>query len=322
MRFFDLRNGVSLSDEIKRRGMDLLGEIPFLLTQDRFDFSSSCMPLYEKHYPEIIAEIQALSKGLKIKEDILFALFFSMYAIVPASHCSCVAARDEENVIFGRNSDFYTRMKELNSHFIYDDYYGNSTAFLELEDGRNRAGLAIGFTSVFPCNPRPGLNSGLILRLLLEKSDSIETAIGILESIPISSSQTYMMADRKGHIAYVECSSEHMEIVEYREGRHFLVSTNRFILSEMQPYYLRVDDDWNAAARYGSIKTVFAKASSFGLETIKDSLISASSYDAASGHDTVWSVIEDMKSGQSYLCGGNPSKDGYYPINPCFEMML
>ena len=157
MRHFDLRNGFSLADEIKRRGIDILGEIPFPLTQDRFDFASSCLPLYEKHYPEIIMEIQNLAKGLNIDEKILFALFFSMYAIVPGAHCSCIAVRDDENVFLGRNSDFYIHMKDLNSHFIYDGYFGNSTAFLELEDGRNKAGLAIGFTSVFPHDPKPGL---------------------------------------------------------------------------------------------------------------------------------------------------------------------
>ena len=229
MRHFDLRNGSSLADEIKRRGIDLLGEIPFPMTQDRFDFASSCLPLYERYYPQIIMEIQNLAKGLKVEERILFALFFSMYAIVPSAHCSCIAMCDDENVFLGRNSDFFINMKETNSHFIYDGYYGNSTAFLELEDGRNKAGLAVGFTSVFPHNPKPGLNSGLILRLLLEKTDSVKSAISLLESIPIASSQTYMMADKSGHIAYVECSSEHMEKVEYSSGRHCLVSTNRFI---------------------------------------------------------------------------------------------
>ena len=195
MRHFDLRNGSSLADEIRRRGIDLLGEIPFPLTQDRFDFASSCLSLYEKHYPEIILEIQSLARGLKVDEKSLFTLFLSMYAIVPSAHCSCIAMCDDENVFLGRNSDFYIPMKDLNSHFIYDDCYGNSTAFLELEDGRNKAGLAIGFTSVFPHNPKPGLNSGLILRLLLEKADSVKSAIEILESIPIASSQTYMLAD-------------------------------------------------------------------------------------------------------------------------------
>ena len=246
MRHFNLRNGSSLADEIRRRGIDLLREIPFPMTQDRFDFTSSCLPLYERYYPGIILEIQSLAKGLKVDEKILFALFFSMYAIIPAAHCSCVAVRDNENVFLGRNSDFYIHMKDLNSHFIYDGYYGNSTAFLELEDGRNKAGLAIGFTSVFPHNPKPGLNSGLILRLLLEKADSVKSAIAILESIPIASSQTYMLADKSGHIAYVECASEHMEVMEYKEGRHYLISTNRFILPGMQPYSITVDDDWNA----------------------------------------------------------------------------
>lgn len=315
MRHFDLRNGSSLADEIRRRGIDLLGEIPFPLTQDRFDFALSCLPLYERYYPQIIMEIQNLAKGLKVEERILFALFFSMYAIIPAAHCSCVAVRDNENVFLGRNSDFYIHMKDLNSHFIYDGYYGNSTAFLELEDGRNKAGLAIGFTSVFPHNPKPGLNSGLILRLLLEKTDSVKSAIEILESIPIASSQTYMLADKSGHIAYVECSSEHMEVMEYKEGRRYLISTNRFILPGMLPCSITVDDDWNAEARHESIEAVLLRSSSWSLDTIRASLISASSYDITTGHDTVWSILEDMNAEQSYLCEGNPSRDDFHMVN-------
>ena len=315
MRHFDLRNGSSLADEIKRRGIDILGEIPFPLTQDRFDFASSCLPLYEKHYPEIILEIQSLARGLKVDEKSLFTLFLSMYAIVPSAHCSCIAMCDDENVFLGRNSDFYIPMKDLNSHFIYDDCYGNSTAFLELEDGRNKAGLAIGFTSVFPHDPKPGLNSGLILRLLLEKADSVKSAIAILESIPIASSQTYMLADKSGHIAYVECSSEHMEVMEYKESRHYLISTNRFILPGMQPCSIAVDDDWNAEARHESIEAVLLRSSSWSLDTIRASLISASSYDITTGHDTVWSILEDMNAEQSYLCEGNPSRDDFHMVN-------
>ena len=314
MRYFDLRDGSSLADEIKRIGIDLLGEVPFPMTQDRFDFASSCLPLYEKHYPEVVMEIENLAKGLNVDEKILFALFFSMYAIVPGAHCSCIAVCDDENVFLGRNSDFYIQMKDLDSHFIYDDYYGNSTAFLELEDGRNKAGLAIGFTSVFPHNTKPGLNSGLILRLLLEKADSVKSAIEILESIPIASSQTYMLADKSGHIAYVECSSTYMEIVECKEGRRYLISTNRFILPGMQIYSIKVDDDWNAEARHESIEMVLSSSSSWNLDTIKRSLVSASTCDTATGHDTVWSVLEDMRAGQGYLVEGNPSKDDFHSI--------
>lgn len=314
MRHFDLRNGSSLADEIKRRGIDILGEIPFPLTQDRFDFASSCLPLYEKHYPEIILEIQSMAKSLKVDEKILFTLFFSMYAIVPAAHCSYIAVRDDENVFLGRNSDFFISMKETNSHFIYDGYYGNSTAFLELEDGRNKAGLAVGFTSVFPHKPKPGLNSGLILRLLLEKADSVKKAIEILESIPIASSQTYMLADKSGHIAYVECSSEHMETVEYSSGRHYLVSTNRFILPGMQPCFIKVDDDWAAASRHESISAALSKSASWNLAAIKASLLSASSYNPDTGHDTVWSVIEDLQTGEGWLCEGNPAKEDFHSV--------
>ena len=310
MRHFDLTSS-SLSEEIKRRNIDILSEIPFPFTEERISFAQSCMKHYEKHYPEAIDEILSLSKGLKIDEKLLFALFFSMYAIIPNAKCSCVAIRDENNLMLARNSDFYKSMKELNSHFTYKNYYGNSTAFIELEDGKNKDGLAIGFTSVFPQSIKSGLNSGLILRLLLEKADSCEKAISILHSIPIASSQTFIMADRAGTIAYVECSANNIKVIKHDEGRRYLLSTNRFILSGMKDNNNARLDDWNAEARHNAMEKEIRKESFINLEKMKAILKSASIYPSSLDHDTVWSVIEDLKKGYSYLCEGNPKEESF-----------
>ena len=83
----------------------------------------------------------------------------------------------------------------------------------------------------------------------------------------------------------------------------------------MQPYSIKVDDDWNAEARHASIKMILTSSYSWNFDTIKASLISASSYDITTGHDTVWSVIEDMNAGKGYLSEGNPSRDDFQIVN-------
>ena len=125
-----------------------------------------------------------------------------------------------------------------------------------------------------------------------------------------------MLTDKGGHIAYVERSSEHMEVMEYKEGRRYLISTNRFILPRMLPCSITVDDDRNAEARHESIEAVLLRSSSWSLDTIRDSLVSASTYDTSTtGHDTVWSILEDMNAEQNYLCEGNPSRDDFHMVN-------
>ncbi len=53
-------------------------------------------------------------------------------------------------------------------------FWGNTTAFVEMEDGVNQAGLTIALTSVFPDQLKPGINVGMILRMLLEKCKTVE----------------------------------------------------------------------------------------------------------------------------------------------------
>ena len=56
--------------------------------------------------------------------------------------------------------------------FTNDSYAfnGNTTACVEMEDGINEYGLAIGLTAVYPTVKQLGLNAGMMLRLFLELS--------------------------------------------------------------------------------------------------------------------------------------------------------
>lgn len=96
--------------QLFKHGKILLYNVPFPVSQERISFGERCRPFYEKWYPEVLA----------------------------------------------RNSDFLTETEKWNMNCIYkfsngsNAFQGNTTAFVEMEDGINEYGLAIGLTSVCP----------------------------------------------------------------------------------------------------------------------------------------------------------------------------
>ena len=171
----------------------ILENIPFEITQERIDYALSCLPIYEKYYHEIVEEIQGLADGQQCDVRILQAVLFSMYSMPPSCNCSCFAFTTEQEILLGRNSDFLTEIERLNQNVVYkltDGVYsftGNTTAFIEIEDGVNEHGLAVGLTSVYPNQCKPGFNAGMIVRYLLEKCRNVSEAVSCLYQLPIAS---------------------------------------------------------------------------------------------------------------------------------------
>lgn len=60
-----------------------------------------------------------------------------------------------DNTIFGRNSDFLVSIEKSYMNCLYQlsgvyAFNGNTTAFIQMEDGMNEYGLAIGLTFIYP----------------------------------------------------------------------------------------------------------------------------------------------------------------------------
>ena len=171
----------------------ILENIPFEITQERIDYALCCLPIYEKYYHEIVEEIQGLADGQQCDVRILQAVLFSMYSMPPSCNCSCFAFTTEQEILLGRNSDFLTEIERLNQNVVYkltDGVYsftGNTTAFIEIEDGVNEHGLAVGLTSVYSNQCKPGFNAGMIVRYLLEKCRNVSEAVSCLYQLPIRS---------------------------------------------------------------------------------------------------------------------------------------
>ena len=308
---------------LKKRGINLLDNVPFPIINERLVFAEQCVPIYEKHFPQILHEVKGIADGQQCSLSDLQAVLLSMYCIMPSANCSCFAVRTKENgVIFGRNSDFLTAIEKLYMntlyHFTNDSYSlnGNTTAFVQMEDGINECGLAVGLTSVAPDKIKPGINAGMLLRLFLEKCRNVEELLSLIQTIPIASSQTIIAADFGGNATLIECSHQAIEIQQIDDKRKYVCSTNMFNTEKMMRYNNLPADTWQAEERYRTMETYLSQNADKTNLKHAQGLLSGKKgflcqYDRKTGKDTVWSIICDMSDKSLYRAEGNPSKRAF-----------
>lgn len=313
--------GYQWGDRLYRHGRSVLDNVPFPISQKRLVFARKCRPLYESWYPEVLEEIRGIADGQRVKEELFEAVLLSMYCIMPENKCSCFAFRRGRQVILARNSDFLTELEKLYMNCIYrfksDSYsfLGNTTAFVEMEDGVNEHGLAIGLTSVYPKVLGYGLNAGLLLRYGLERCKTVEGFIGALKKLPVASSQTFTAVDRTGAAAVIECNAKNMELRYADEENPFVSAVNAFHFHGMEKYRIEGINDWNAGERYETLQTAFRSgdaekkdAVSFAVDVLKGEYGFICQYDRRTGKDTVWSAVYDVMDGNIFQCEGNPAR--------------
>lgn len=305
------------------RGNKILDKVPFPVTQERMAFARTCVPVYEAYYPEILEEIQGLADGQQSDAGVLQAVLFSMYAMPPACQCSCFAAVSEGEILLGRNSDFLTALERMNMNVIYrltdgaHPFTGNTTAFVEMEDGVNGYGLAVGLTAVSPRRRKPGLNAGLLLRYFLEKCKTTSEVLAAVRRLPVASAQTFTVADASGEIAVIECDAERVCAAETLHAeKRFVCATNAFHLPGMCAESGAAVDDWFAEERYQTLITALSAREEGVDAAFVKRLLSGGygflcQYDRAEGRDTVWSVIYDLKRRRIERCEGNPGRRAY-----------
>lgn len=315
--------GLKWGGLLLKNGKKLLDGVPFPITEERIEFSRRCIPSYEKYFPEVLEEIEGIAAGQEISSEKLLAVLLSMYCIMPEQKCSCVAFKNDNHIILARNSDFLTEIEKLYMNCIYKfkkpaafgppySFQGNTTAFVEMEDGVNERGLAIGLTAVWPSVLGVGLNAGMIVRYGLERCAAVPEFTEALRELPIASSQTFTAADRLGNVAVIECNADKKEIRYQDEEHHFVSAVNSFHLDSMKQFNNTQIDNWNAEERYQAIQRAFEAEDKRDPEFAKKILSGRFGfmcrYERDTGKDTVWSVIYDLKELAIYRCEGNPSR--------------
>ena len=314
--------GFQWGARLAERGLRLLDHVPFSLTAERRAFAAACRPAYEQHFPAALEELEGLAAGQSCAREDLETVLFTTYALPPACCCSCLAVSNGNGVFFGRNSDFLTALEPYNTHVTYQfshgaiPFTGNTTSFVQMEDAVNARGLAIGLTSVYTPRPRPGLNAGMVLRLLAETCATTAEALDRLRALPLASCQTLTLADTAGDIAVAECGPEGVRVE--RPGGPFVCATNLFHSGLADPLPPGLDT-WRAAERYDTMRRVLEREG----ETITSSGVQAllagrkgflCQYDRTTGQDTVWSVACDLTRRNYLLAEGNPGRTAFRPL--------
>ncbi len=316
--------GASFGLSLTRQNRFLLEEIPFPVTEERRQFAKACLPAYRAHFPEILEEIAGLAAGQQCREEEIQALLFGMYALPPACGCSCFAVSRNGQTLLGRNSDFDPASEPYNTNVIYRfsqggscDFTGNTTAFLEMEDGVNAHGLAVGLTFVVPTGAEPGLNAGMLLRLFLEKCRTTAEALAMLNRLPIASSHTFTLADAKGEIALAECSPQGVEAVRPTAEHPFVCATNRFCSGKMAGFQRPGAETWHSDTRQHTMEQALSSCRGRLTSREAQELLAGRQgflcqYDPACGTDTVWSVVYDLSRATLSRAEGNPSRRPFF----------
>lgn len=288
--------------------------------KERSVFATECAAICKEIYPTLLEEMRGIADGQNIEVEILHEFLFCMYAFPIDVRCSCFAFRKKGEVIFGRNSDFLTALEEFYDAAFYNlndsiPFVGNTTACVQMEDGINAYGLAIGLTFIYPTVRKPGLNAGLLVRYILEHCKCVEEAKEVLLRLPIASGQTLTMADRSGSMCVAECNCETIEFIDPQGETGFVVSTKQFISEKMKKYNVIGIDDMMSLKRYEDTYAALQKEETYSLEYAMDILKGKygfiCQYDRSLGGDTVWSSIYDISKQTVYRAEGNPMRSPY-----------
>lgn len=294
----------------------------FTIDNKRVQFMKQCIPIYKEYYPEILEEIKGIADGNHADYEFLLTMLLSMYCYDVDNKCSCFAFSNKQNIIFGRNSDFLVSLEKLYTNVIYSlnntfAFNGNTTALVEIEDGVNEYGLAIGLTFIASHKINPGLNSGMLVRYLLEKCKTTHECIEQLKVLPIATAQTLTIADSLGEIVVIECNCEKKTIIDSNNSNVY--ATNIFVSNDMKKYNIENFDNWRAIERYETMNNAFKNKPNYSLEYAKDILSGKygfiCQYDRKTNADTVWSVIYDLKNKEIHRVEGNPSRKKYKTDN-------
>ncbi|WP_312352754.1 C45 family peptidase [Aminipila sp.] len=312
--------GLQFGSKIKSEGWKLKEQTITDISEERMEYVGNAVEIYQREYPEILEEIKGIADGQEMEFELLAAFILGMYSFTIDNHCTCIALRTSENhMIFGRNSDFLVELESKYGSYCYDldnsyRFIGNSTAFVEMEDGINEHGLAVGFTFIYSREKKLGLNAGIIVRYLLEKCRTVEECIKALEAMTIGSAQTLTIADPSGDMAVVECNAHELVTIRPKE-RPCVYTTNHFNSVSMKKYMEAPEDILFSHLRYKVASEALSKEEEYTFDFVKDLLSGKKGfmcqYDRALGADTVWSSLYDLTALKYYRCEGNPSREIY-----------
>jgi predicted choloylglycine hydrolase len=172
---------------------------------------------------------------------------------------------------------------------------------------------------------RQGVPFCLAIRSVLETCKTAEEAADHLTDIPSSSTNNYLICDKKRKAFLIECLNSKYSVkeIDNTSDEQYLISTNHFTLPEKLQYNNRVDN-WlfpNSTTRFNTIKTVLSENKGhISRKTIKEILSKeipegVCAYYYSFGFGTVYSMIFDVTEHELEMSFGPPSHNKWVTFN-------
>lgn len=283
------------------------------LPPEQIAFAEECFPIYEKYMPDVVDEMKGLADGLCQSREKIYAWLMSLYCFESQHGCSVFAVNSNDGVLFGRNMDMFPEYKKTSESVLYmpegkNIFVGHSTSMVLMEDGMNDKGLSVALTFLLSKNIKPGINGGFIVRHLLEECNTAKEALDVLETLPVSSTNNIIIADKTGEMAVCECCCRNKKI---RKSKDFVIATNHFIDDDMVKYNADESNWYKTNDRYNCIEKCLTD-SKVSFDSAKEILSGkygfVCQYEKSLHFDTIWSCVYNLNTLYNEICEGNPSK--------------
>jgi predicted choloylglycine hydrolase len=275
-------------------------------------------------FPEILEEIKGFADACHASYENVSAFMHSIGAFKVQPMCSAFAAFNGDDVVFGRNYDFFYSFKKFTESYLTcpnDGYWslGHTDVFIGREDGINEKGLAVAMTGIAEKAIKPGISFCLALRCVLDKCATVEEGIKLISNAHISATDSYLLADKEGNMAVVEYSPDKTRVRRPEEGNDFTVCTNHFVhpeMQEMEDLKERSGCNWDSLARCSTISAMLKERSrEVDIKHAQKILANHSGYVCSHQNKimlgTIWSVTASLGQLQIFRAEGHPCKTKY-----------
>ncbi|HYL36280.1 MAG TPA: C45 family peptidase [Bryobacteraceae bacterium] len=290
-------------------------------------------PLFDKHCPHLLEEIDGLAQGARIAlAEALAVNIRGELGHARDEACTAYAVggngTSRGEVLIGQTSDmskpnidmgYVLHLKPQNKPQVLIWTFGGMIGY----HGMNSAGVAH-FANALGGGPqgRFGMPHYPVKRMMLECATMSEI-LELFERVPVASNANYMLCDGAGNILDIEVTTDGLKLLR-DEGAGFLAHTNHFLCA---PYATRENDEqsWpDSFPRLARINgMVKARFGSLTVEDVKKFLSDHSGYPTSicrhppAGEDpqtasrTVAGIIAEPAQRRMHVALGNPCENPF-----------
>ncbi len=209
------------------------------------------LEIYERYYPELVAEKRAAAECLGREGDDLLRKDLASFVLAQKRRvndrphgCTIFAFEKDGYVYVGRNYDWLPAAREffevydldlddvyryfaVSDEGVWPGHVGREVHKFSPEDVINEHGLYVGLTYAYVDAWGYGLSSVHLMRYLAEHCATTVEALEAFRQIPLAVPKNFLIADAKGDLAVVEHRVKNFEIRRAQPAKP-LIQTNHF----------------------------------------------------------------------------------------------